>query len=167
MSVGGEALDVVERAMVAIRRSQSRRTLARLAQARHDPRRGGATGRGPGSPIVGSGFDVLDVVEAGEQAGSPIGVTGVGVALGIDQPRASKLVAAAVAAGLVRRKADQADGRRAFLVRTDAGRAASEEVRQFRRAVFAAAMSDWADADRADFARLLSRFVDGLGRAAR
>jgi len=163
----GEALDVVERAMVAIRRSQSRRTLARLAQTQRGSRHDSATGYRPGSAVTGSGFDVLDVVEAGEQTGSPIGVTGVAAALGIDQPRASRLVAAAVAAGLVRREADQADGRRAFLVRTDAGRAASEEVRQFRRAVFADVMSDWSDADRADFARLLSRFVAGLGLVAR
>src|SRR5436190_13133495 len=139
-----DPLESVERAMVAIRRSQTRRSLARLAGAQDGP---------------GSAFDVLDVVEAAEQAGAPIGVSGVAAALAIDQPRASRLVAAAVAAGLLRREADQADGRRGLVVRTSAGREASEEVHRFRRSVFAAAMAGWSDADRADFARLLIRFV--------
>jgi DNA-binding MarR family transcriptional regulator len=145
---------LVERAMVAIRRSQSRRTLARLA------------GQPPDAGAGGSAFDVLDAIEAAEQAGSPAGVGGVAAALGVDQPRASRLVAAAVGAGLVRREADQADGRRSVLVRTAAGRAASEEVRRFRRSVFASAMADWSDAERAEFARLLTRFVGGLGRVS-
>jgi hypothetical protein len=65
-------------------------------------------------------------------------------------------------AGLVRREADQADGRRALLVRTERGNALSEELHRFRRSVFATAMSDWTDADRAAFARLLTRFVESL-----
>lgn len=57
-------------------------------------------------------------------------------ALGIDQPRASKLVAAAVAAGPVRREADQA-------------------------------MADWPAGARAEFARLLTRFLASLGAVTR
>ena len=144
----------VERAMVAIRRSQTRRTLARLAERE-------------GRSTSGSTFDVLDVVEAAEQAGAPASVSSLAAALPIDQPRASKLVAAAVEAGLVRREADQTDGRRALLVRTEAGRAATDEVHRFRGSIFAAAMADWSDADRADFARLLTRFVDRLNSVAR
>ena len=140
-------LDAVERAMVAIRRSQTRRSLARLA----------------GAPANGAGFDVLDAVEAAEQAGEPATVSAVAAALGIGQPRASKLVAAAVDSGLVRREADQDDGRRALLVLTRAGRVRCERVHEFRRSVFSAAMSDWTDDDRAQFARLLTRFVAGLG----
>lgn len=144
------AHEAIEAAMVTVRRRMARRSLGRLAAQRAGP--------AIGSPA----FDVLDAVEAAEQAGEPTGVSGVAAALHIDQPRASRLVAAAVAAGLIRREADQADGRRARLVRTAAGRAASEEVHRFRRSVFAAAMSGWSDADRADFARLLTRFVQAL-----
>jgi DNA-binding MarR family transcriptional regulator len=145
-------LDAVERAMLAVRRRQTRRSLAQRA---------GQTG----APAVdGSAFDVLDAVEAAEQSGELASVSSVASALHIDQPRASKLVAAAVSAGLVRRKADQTDGRRALLVRTRAGRAVTDEIHRFRRAAFAAAMSDWSDADRAAFARLLTAFVGALGR---
>ncbi|WP_431773533.1 MarR family winged helix-turn-helix transcriptional regulator [Streptomyces cucumeris] len=149
-------IDEVERAMVAIRRSQSRRSLARLADQRSPD--SGADRAG------GAAFDVLDAIEAAEQSGTPATVSGIAAALAVDQPRASKLVAGAVAAGLVRREADQADGRRALLVRTEAGRALTEEVRRFRRSVFAEAMEEWPEADQAAFARLLTRFVDALGR---
>jgi len=158
---GDEHTQAVERAMVAIRRSQNRRTLARLAAARH----GG--GRGTADGASGAGADVLDIIEEAEEAGGRATVTSVAAALDIDQPRASKLVAAAVAEGLVRREADQADGRRALLVRTPAGRRLSAQAHAFRRQVFGEAMADWSAADRAEFARLLTRFVESLGTMTR
>jgi DNA-binding MarR family transcriptional regulator len=146
-----EHVKAVERAMVAIRRSQTRRALTRLAEEQDDT-----------DVVGGSAVDVLDAIEAAEQAGTPATVSGVAAALNVDQPRASKLVAAAVEAGLVRREADQADGRRALLVRTERGNALSQELHRFRRSIFATAMSDWTDADRAAFARLLTLFVESL-----
>jgi DNA-binding MarR family transcriptional regulator len=131
----------VERAMVAIRRGQTRRALARRA--------GAST----------TGTEVLDVVEEAEEAGEPATVTSVAAALDVDQPRASKLVAAAVEAGLVRREADQKDGRRALLVRTEEGRRVSAEIHAFRRRAIGAAVEDWSSDERAEFARLLTRFV--------
>jgi DNA-binding MarR family transcriptional regulator len=161
-----EHTQAVERAMVAIRRSQNRRTLARLAAARPDARPGG--GRGTAADgASGAGADVLDIIEEAEEAGRRATVTSVAAALNIDQPRASKLVAAAVAAGLVQREADQADGRRALLVRTPAGRRLSAEIHAFRRQVCAEAMAGWPGADRAEFARLLTSFVESLGTVAR
>ncbi|MEV4507720.1 MarR family winged helix-turn-helix transcriptional regulator [Dactylosporangium sp. NPDC049525] len=156
-SGGGQGQDdehvrAVERAMVAIRRSQTRRALSQLAEARD------------GADVVSSAAaDVLDAIDAAEQAGTPATVSRVAATLNVDQPRASKLVAAAVEAGLVRREADQTDGRRAPLVRTERGDAVFEELHRFRRSVFATAMSDWSDADRAAFALLLTRFVESLG----
>lgn len=144
----------VERAMVAIRRSQSRRRLSRLARRQGWPE---------GVPTSEAALDVLDIIEAAEESGVPVTVTEVAEALSIDQPRASKLVAAAVKAGFVRRMADQADGRRALLVATDEGRAFLHEVHEFRRQVFSAAMSDWSPTERAEFARLLTRCVRALG----
>jgi len=158
---GDEDVKAVERAMVAIRRSQTRRALTRLAEGRDAADDAGAVGA-VGGTVGGSAVDVLDTIEAAEQAGAPATVSSVAAALNIDQPRASKLVAAAVEAGLVRREADQADGRRALLVRTERGTALSEELHRFRRSVFATAMADWTDADRAAFARLLTRFVEAL-----
>src|SRR5262249_55290862 len=98
-----------------------------------------------------------------EDTGGRATVPSVAAAWNLDQPRASKLVAAAVTAGLVRREADQADGRRALLVRTPAGRHLSAQAHAFRRQVFGEAMADWPAADRTEFARLLTRFVDSLG----
>lgn len=158
----GEAewLAAVERAMVTVRRSMSRRALARVAERRSRP---GRRARDESQAAVGdAAFAVLDAVEAAEQAGTPASVSSVAAALDVDQPRASKLVAGVVEAGLVRRQADQADGRRAFLVRTRAGRILTERVHRFRQSVFSAAMEDWTPRERAEFARLLTRFVDSL-----
>jgi DNA-binding MarR family transcriptional regulator len=135
----------VEAAMVEIRQRQTRRVFAREA----------------GVQDV-SAQQVMDAIEAaGEQ---PIGVNGVAEALGVDQPRASKLVAAAVTAGLVRREADQQDGRRTNLVLTEAGRERLETVHSYRRQRFATAMHDWPETDRETFAVLLTRFVAGLSQ---
>src|SRR6266542_1229598 len=109
-----EHVKAVERAMVAIRRSQTRRALTRLADGRDDADDSGVVG--------GSAVDVLDAIEAAEQAGIPATVSGVAAALNVNQTRASKHVAAAVEAGLVRREADHADGRRAPLIRTERGK---------------------------------------------
>jgi DNA-binding MarR family transcriptional regulator len=152
-----EHVEAVERAMVAIRRSQNRRTLARLAAARGT----GADG------AAGAVADVLDIIEDAEEAGGRATVTSVATALNIDQPRASKLVATAVTAGLVRREADQADGRRALLERTPTGRRVSAQAHAFRQQVFGEAMTGWPEKDRAAFARLLSRFVESLRTVTR
>jgi DNA-binding MarR family transcriptional regulator len=150
-----EHVKAVERAMVAIRRSQTRRALSRLAERRLDD-------ADHADVVSSSAVDVLDAIETAEQAGTPATVSSIAATLDVDQPRASKLVAAAVGAGLVRREADQADGRRAPLARTERGDAVFEELHRFRRSIFATAMSDWTDADRAAFARLLTRFVESL-----
>ncbi|WP_309117823.1 MarR family transcriptional regulator [Saccharothrix sp.] len=137
-----KSLVAVERAMVEIRRRQRRRVL--------------------GGDTVGPHVDVLDVVEAAEETGERVTVSAVARALGVDQPRASKLVAAAVGEGWVRREADQADGRRAYLVRTAEGRAVSRVIHERRQAAFARAMDGWTRADREAFAVLLTRFVSDL-----
>ena len=138
-------LSRIERAMVTLRRRQTRRALARLTGHAHSPT-----------------FDVLDALEAAEHANQPATVATLAEELHVDQPRASRLAAAAVATGLARREADQTDGRRTRLVRTRRGIAATERVHAFRRGMFAAAMADWSTEERATFARLLTRFVDAL-----
>ena len=134
----------IETAMIAIRRRQTRRTFAVQA--------------GGPDPVQ----EVLDAIEA--SAPEPLGVNGVATALAVDQPRASKLVAAAVAAGLVRREADQRDGRRTNLVLTAAGRQQLAAVHAYRQERFAAAMSDWTPSERQTFADLLTRFLTALDR---
>ncbi|GAA0272949.1 MarR family winged helix-turn-helix transcriptional regulator [Cryptosporangium japonicum] len=136
-------VDAVERAVVAMRRSMTRRTFARAA------------GHGESAAT----YEVLDVVEA---SGDRATVSSVATALQVDQPRASRLVAAAVEAGWLVRVADQSDGRRAFLARTEAGKTVSEHVHGFRRSMVASAMTAWSDEERATFARLLTDFVAQL-----
>jgi len=134
----------VEVAMVEVRRRQSRRAMARSAGA------------------DAADIAVQDVLDAVEAADGPLGVTGIADVLGVDQPRASKLVAAAVAAGVLRREADQADGRRSRLALTADGRARLAVVHEHRRARFDAAMDGWSAAEKATFADLLTRFVARL-----
>ncbi|MFC5995290.1 MarR family winged helix-turn-helix transcriptional regulator [Pseudonocardia hispaniensis] len=140
-----DAVGQIEAAMVAVRRRQTRRTLAREAGAADDAVQ-----------------QVLDAIEEAEQDGRNLGVTALAAALGVDQPRASKLAAGAVEAGLVRREAEQHDGRRSRLELTAAGRERLAAVHRHRRARFAAAMDGWTPAERMEFARLLTRFVAGL-----
>lgn len=144
----------IERAMVTMRRSVTRRTLSRLSGE------GGPAGGGPA-------FDVLDVVEAAEEAGEAVGVRGVADALRVDQPRASRLVTAAVEAGWVRRGADQTDGRRAPLAVTPAGRVALDQAHALRRSVVERVTVDWSEGERAEFARLFARFTEGFQELGR
>lgn len=107
---------------------------------------------------AGQSFDVLDVIEA---TPAPT-VSVVASALSVDQPRASKLVASAVAEDLVRRVADQTDGRRSVLVLTERGREVLEGAHARRRAAFETAMTGWTAGERREFARLLDRFVRAM-----
>ncbi|MGW5776841.1 MarR family winged helix-turn-helix transcriptional regulator [Streptomyces sp. NPDC003863] len=140
----GDAIADIERAMVAIRRSQTRRSLGRLA-----PPDGG-------KPIDPTLFGVLDVVEGHD---APCSVSDVAAALGVDQPRASRLVLRTVEEGWLARRTDPADARRALLALTDSGRAQLDRTHRFRQEVFARVMADWTDADRSEFARLVTAFV--------
>ncbi|MEV5574091.1 MarR family winged helix-turn-helix transcriptional regulator [Spirillospora sp. NPDC052269] len=140
-----EAVAAVERAMVAIRRSQTRRTLGRLA--------------GPGGmdPTL---FGVLDAIEG---HGGPCAVTDVAAALGVDQPRASRLALRAEEEGLVTRGPDPSDRRRTLLELTAAGRDGLDRAHRMRRRLFAQVMADWPDGDRDEFARLITAFVTSFG----
>ncbi|WP_433575739.1 MarR family winged helix-turn-helix transcriptional regulator [Nocardia brasiliensis] len=140
MAEQDEITAAVAAAMVRIRRRQTR----------------GALGRD--SPIPVAVFRALDAVAAGTDPT----VTTLAAALGVDQPRASRLVAQAVSLGLLERTADQRDGRRSVLRLTADGDRAIAVADAGRRSAMAAAMGDWTAAERAEFARLLSRFVDAL-----
>lgn len=142
-----EQIAAVERALVAMRRSQSRRALGHLARQ----------GRDLGVEL--GVFGALDAVEEGAAT-----VTEVARALSVDQPRASRLATQAVRAGLLVRKADQDDGRRALLRLTARGRGLLDRVHRFRQDRAARAMADWTQAERAAFAELLPRFVAAFTR---
>nr|CEL15965.1 Transcriptional regulator, MarR family [Kibdelosporangium sp. MJ126-NF4] len=130
----------VERAMVAIRRRQTRRALSRHL------------------PIDPAVFGVLDAVDDR----GPCSVTDLAPALGVDQPRASRLVARAVEEGLLARQADQQDGRRTLVTLTTSGQRQVDAAHNARQRVFSDAMAEWSPDERATFARLLTSFVDRL-----
>lgn len=150
------ALLAIERAMLRIRRSVTRRELGRrMADLVADD--------GDLSRVFA--VDAVDEAahEPPEAAGGGGGVSVGTVAerLGVDPSRASRLVASAVHAGYLARVASQEDGRRILLELTDAGRALVDAMHAHRQAEFAHAMRDWPERDRQEFARLLTRFTRG------
>ncbi|HEV8653845.1 MAG TPA: MarR family winged helix-turn-helix transcriptional regulator [Actinomycetes bacterium] len=141
--------------MVRIRRSQTRRTLGRRLT------------RDLGHPIGLAHVGVVDAVEEGpDHPGQEVTVGAVAERLGIDPSRASRLVADAIQAGYVLRVASQTDGRRIRLELTDPGRELARTVHRHRQAFFADLTHDWTEQERADFARLLTRFTDALTDAS-
>jgi DNA-binding MarR family transcriptional regulator len=155
-----DAVADIERATVAMRRSWTRRSLQR--------RRAGA-GAVVGDPGAGSAegavFQVLDAIEGASGSGATMTVNGVADALGIDQPRASRLVARAVDAGLVRRGGDPDDGRRSVLSLTRSGARVLAEGHRARHEAVEAALAGWSGEERETFARLLRDYVAGWEQA--
>lgn len=88
------------------------------------------------------------------------------VQLGVDPPRASRLVLRATEAGWITRRTDPSDARRTLLALTDEGREEVDRAHRFRQEVFARATADWTDTDRTEFARLISAFVISFAQVA-
>ncbi|WP_460392790.1 MarR family transcriptional regulator [Actinophytocola sediminis] len=145
----GRDVAAIEAAVVALRRSQTRRALARLAERRAERH----------ETLPEAVFELLDALAAAADRREQLTVTLAAAALGVDQPRASRLAAQALAAGLARRESDQADGRRSVLALTAEGRAAIARIGAFRQRVIAEATEAWSTEDRAALAELLTRFV--------
>lgn len=134
-----------------IRRSQSRRTIGRLLEQHL------------GGQLNFADISVADALQELAEAGEQKPTIGrMAKRLGIEPSRASRMTAAAIRAGLVRRIASQSDGRRSHVELTGEGLKALEMVRRFRMRFFAQLMSDWSDRDCAEFGRLLIRFTDSL-----
>src|SRR5262245_44564456 len=146
VSAKSRDVEAISHALVAIRRSQSRRTLARLS--------------GP-HPLPDAVYELLDAVTSAPT------VTEAAAALGVDQPRASRLAAQAVEAGLIARGVDDEDGRRSPLTLTDAGRDVLDAMKAFRARMVGEAVQGWSATDRAALARLLPRFVADLAALTR
>lgn len=98
-------------------------------------------------------------------ASAPLTVGEIADAVGVDQPRASRLVQQAVEAGLVRREADPDDARRTRVAATDAGRAIVRGFRGERRDAIDSALGGFTDTERAELARLLTKLADAWPRA--
>ncbi|OAN35735.1 hypothetical protein A4X16_17235 [Microbacterium sp. H83] len=102
----------------------------------------------------------MRMLEALAAASAPLSVSDLGAAIGVDQPRASRLVQQGVAHGFVRREADPDDARRTRIALTDEGRAIARGMRGERREALGAALAAFTDDERTELARLLTKLAD-------
>ncbi len=102
----------------------------------------------------------LRLLEALAAASTPLSVGQIGDAVGVDQPRASRLVQQAVEMGLVRREADPDDARRTRVALTEEGALLARRFRGARRDAVGTALAGFTDEERAELARLLAKLAD-------
>ncbi len=103
---------------------------------------------------------MLDVLST---ASEPLSVGALGEAIGVDQPRASRLVQQGVERGLVQREADPDDARRTRIALTDEGRATARGMRGQRREALTQALENFTDDEARELARLLDKLADSWG----
>lgn len=123
------------------------------------PGPGFAPGFGPGARMAG--LARLRMLDALATATHPLSVSEIGEAIGVDQPRASRLIQQGVELGLVRREADPDDARRTRVALTEDGAGLVRGVRGQRREHLAEALADFTDAERSELARLLTKLAAG------
>ncbi|MFG6503809.1 MarR family winged helix-turn-helix transcriptional regulator [Microbacterium sp. P05] len=112
-----------------------------------------------------AGLARLRMLEALAAASEPLSVSELAVAIGVDQPRASRLVQQAADHGFVRREADPSDARRTRIALTDEGSAIVRSFRGERREAVREALDSFSDADRAELARLLTKLAEAWPRS--
>ncbi len=93
-------------------------------------------------------------------ADGALSVSDIAEAVGVDQPRASRLVAQAVGFGFVRREADPADARRTRIALTEQGEARVRLIRGARGEAVREALAGFTDQEREQLAALLGRLVE-------
>lgn len=132
---------------------------------------GGPHGGGPhGMPPWmgahrGPGLGRLRLLEALAAASHALSISEAADAIGVDQPRASRLVQQVVEAGLARREPDPEDARRARVALTDAGVALVRSFRGERRAAVDTALAGFTEDERVELARLLAKLADAWPHA--
>lgn len=122
--------------------------------ARGHGHHGGPHARGLGAALGAARFRMLERLVEGSAS-----VSELADAIGVDQPRASRLVADAARRGLVERTPDPTDARRALVSLTTAGRDLLTTMRDTRRSAVTTALEGFTDEETATFAALLDRFV--------
>ena len=134
---------------------------------RGGPHRGGHphAGSPPWVPPRLGGPARMRLLETLAQASAPLSIGEIADAIGVDQPRASRLVQQGVDLGVVRREADPDDARRTRVALTDAGSALVRGFRGDRREAVDRALSTFTAQERADLARLLNKLADGWPQA--
>lgn len=130
---------------------------------------GGPWGRGAppwADPAQGrfGGPARLRLLDALVAASGPLSVSEIAEAIGVDQPRASRLVQQAEQMGLVARETDPDDARRTRVRLTPEGEGLVSGFRGRRRDAVRSALEGFTDAERAELARLLAKFADAWPR---
>jgi DNA-binding MarR family transcriptional regulator len=121
-----------------------------------------ATGIGPGTEAEGAHVGqvlVLEAIDAASRTGSAQ-IADVAAELGLDRSNASRMLAAAVAAGLVTRAASAQDARRSELSITPAGRELLSAARDWQAQTFTELTAEWPAADARRFAGYLVRLAN-------
>lgn len=139
-----DAVSSIERSLVRIRRSQQANRLHRSA---------GSTG---GLDPDAARYRYLDALEDLPRG---CAISDVATAIGVDRPRASRLTAELVAAGLIERLPGN-DARTASVRLTTAGQSIVNQIRQTRAKAVADVLAEFPPAEQHQLARLLGRFVD-------
>ncbi|MDT0157937.1 MarR family winged helix-turn-helix transcriptional regulator [Microbacterium sp. ARD32] len=123
----------------------------------------GRRGMGPWAADRSGAPAVIRMLEALATASAPLGVSDLAAAVGVDQPRASRLVQQGVDRGWVRREADPDDARRTRIALTDDGARTFRGMRGERREALARALAAFTDDESAELARLLTKLADNWG----
>ena len=100
------------------------------------------------------------MLDALATASEPLSVSALGEAIGVDQPRASRLVQQGVQRGLVQREADPDDARRTRIALTDEGRRIARGMRGERREALSKALESFTEDEKSELARLLDKLAD-------
>jgi DNA-binding MarR family transcriptional regulator len=106
----------------------------------------------------------LRLLDALAAASGPLTVSEIGESVGVDQPRASRLVQQAVEMGLVQREADPDDARRTRVALTEQGAAIVRGFHGERRDAIDTALAPFTDEERRELARLLTKLAEGWPR---
>jgi DNA-binding MarR family transcriptional regulator len=102
---------------------------------------------------------VLEAIDAASAGADAAAIADVAVELGLDRSNASRMLADAVEAGLVRKTISPQDARRTELALTPAGEALLDAARAWQRETFARLVADWPPADASRFAGYLVRLA--------
>ncbi len=118
--------------------------------------------RGPHDRTMGGAARFRMLAALRERDG--LSVSEIADLIGVDQPRASRLVNESAERGLVTRRADERDARRSVVELTEQGRSILSKTNESRRTAVADAVAGFTAEETATFAALLTRFVEGWTR---
>ncbi len=164
-----DPITAIERAVSELRRSGGRAPWSRPAPGHEHHGEPGPHGghrpsfgwKGPRHEHPFANMARYRLLSTLDRLGDGASVNELAAAIGVDQPRASRVVAECVERGLVTRSTDSRDARRSIIALTESGRAVLDERRRERRNAVERALDGFTPEEREQFAALLARFVAG------